>query len=188
MDSVWMDLLNSDWHDYRGSGRSEDRLESPDWLRGFLTRWEGAFRKIPIREIRLALRELRSLIQQMVNSVVAGHPISENDMESLNSILAAAPVVRHLVKDQNKCLLTLVPTVRNLDSVLAEIALSFAETIAHGDPARIKICENSDCRWVFYDRSRNRTRIWCEDSACGNLMKVRRFRARQKRKSRARSI
>ena len=188
MEPAWMELLNSDWHDYRGSGRSEDRLENPDWLRGFLTRWEGALRKTPIRSIRLGLQELRALIRQMVNSIVAGHSISRKDMESLNFVLAAAPAVRHLEKDKNKYLLTLVPTVRNLDGVLAEIALSFAETIAHGDPARIKICENSDCNWIFYDRSRNRTRRWCEDSGCGNLMKVRRFRARQKKKSGARSI
>jgi predicted RNA-binding Zn ribbon-like protein len=40
--------------------------------------------------------------------------------------------------------------------------------------------ENADCLWVYYDDTRNRSKRYCDDKACGNLMKVRRFRARKK--------
>ncbi len=36
------------------------------------------------------------------------------------------------------------------------------------------------CGWVFYDRSKNRSRKWCEQATCANLMKVRRFRQRHR--------
>ena len=51
---------------------------------------------------------------------------------------------------------------------------------------RLKACP--DCRWVFYDHSRNASKKWCgmyargpEGRACGTIAKVRRHRARQKR-------
>jgi predicted RNA-binding Zn ribbon-like protein len=49
-----------------------------------------------------------------------------------------------------------------------------------GEPGRLKACENVDCFWVFYDNSRNRTRRWCDSRGCGNLIKVRRFRAKRR--------
>jgi predicted RNA-binding Zn ribbon-like protein len=45
--------------------------------------------------------------------------------------------------------------------------------------SRLKVCGNSECRWVFYDRSRNRQGHWCEMAACGNRLKNRALRARQ---------
>jgi predicted RNA-binding Zn ribbon-like protein len=33
-----------------------------------------------------------------------------------------------------------------------------------------------DCRFVFYDQSKNGTRTWCSMRVCGNRAKVRRFR------------
>jgi hypothetical protein len=40
-EASWIDLLNSDWHDYRGSGGREDRLDDPAWLGRFLAPWKG---------------------------------------------------------------------------------------------------------------------------------------------------
>jgi predicted RNA-binding Zn ribbon-like protein len=49
---------------------------------------------------------------------------------------------------------------------------------------RLKRCP--DCQWVFYDRTRSRTKVWCDMLAgdaggrsCGTIAKVRRYRERQ---------
>jgi len=183
MEPAWMDLLNSDWHDYLGSGRSEDRLANPNWLKGFLRRWGGASQAVSPGRAAEALRELRSLLRSIVDAAVAGRPIPAKERDLLNSYLAGSPVVRHLKKAKKSYELQLLPVARDLDFILSNIALSFAGVLADGDPARIKTCENSDCHWVFYDNSRNRSRRWCEGSGCGNLMKVRRFRQRQRKKT-----
>ena len=47
-----------------------------------------------------------------------------------------------------------------------------------GEWDRIKICLAEDCRWVFYDRSRNRSRTWCSMQVCGNREKARNWRER----------
>jgi predicted RNA-binding Zn ribbon-like protein len=43
---------------------------------------------------------------------------------------------------------------------------------------RIKICPADDCRWAFYDTSRNRSRQWCSMEVCGNRAKARAHRER----------
>jgi predicted RNA-binding Zn ribbon-like protein len=64
------------------------------------------------------------------------------------------------------------------------ILAAVVNAIADGVWPRLKICP--DCRWVFYDRTRSRTKIWCDmlsggagGRSCGTIAKVRRYRARQ---------
>ena len=47
--------------------------------------------------------------------------------------------------------------------------------------ARLRRCGNQTCYWLFIDETKNCSRRWCEMASCGNLMKVRRHRARQRR-------
>jgi predicted RNA-binding Zn ribbon-like protein len=49
-----------------------------------------------------------------------------------------------------------------------------------GTWGRLKICENEECAWAFYDSSRNRSGSWCRMGACGNRIKNRAYRARQR--------
>lgn len=180
MDFLWLELLNSDWHDYLGRRMCEDRLDKPEWLRGFLDRWELPAQKATSRDTRERLRALRSLLQRLVRRYGLRRAAQAHDLAELNSYLSAGPVVRKLEREVRAYRMRLVPKKVAIGGVLAEIAASFAEVLIEGDPSRIKICENPDCKWVFYDHSKSRTRRWCAGpSACGNLMKVRRFRARQ---------
>ena len=43
---------------------------------------------------------------------------------------------------------------------------------------RVRACGNRRCGWLFVDRSAGGRRRWCDPKACGNRMKVRRYRAR----------
>ena len=46
------------------------------------------------------------------------------------------------------------------------------------DRALLRRCGNPRCRWLFVDRSRQGSRIWCEAAVCGNRMRVGRHRLR----------
>ena len=63
-------------------------------------------------------------------------------------------------------------------AVCGAIALSVAQFLAEADIARLKMCDNAGCRWVFHDDTKNLSRKWCR--SCGNVDKVRRFRERQR--------
>jgi predicted RNA-binding Zn ribbon-like protein len=43
----------------------------------------------------------------------------------------------------------------------------------------LKACADDECRWAFFDRSRNRGGTWCDMATCGNRAKNRAFRARR---------
>jgi predicted RNA-binding Zn ribbon-like protein len=49
---------------------------------------------------------------------------------------------------------------------------------ALGTWPRLKLCREERCPVAFYDRSRNRTRVWHDASTCGNAANVRAFRSR----------
>lgn len=49
-----------------------------------------------------------------------------------------------------------------------------------GTWTHLKACANDECRWAFYDRSRNHGGTWCDMSSCGNRLKNRDFRARKR--------
>lgn len=51
---------------------------------------------------------------------------------------------------------------------------------ATGTWPRLKLCENPDCAWAFYDSSRNRSGSWCRMGLCGNRIKNRAYRERQR--------
>jgi predicted RNA-binding Zn ribbon-like protein len=49
-----------------------------------------------------------------------------------------------------------------------------------GSWERLKLCQNPDCLWAFYDSSRNRSGAWCRMGECGNRLKNRAYRRRQR--------
>ena len=73
-----------------------------------------------------------------------------------------------------------LPLQRNWDWVQNEIITDFLTLLIEYESSRLKICENPSCHWIFYDETKSRTRRYCSIDKCANLMKVRRFRARQK--------
>ncbi len=180
-DPAWLDLLNTDWRDYRGSGERRDLLDDPARFERLVKPWRSTLGGVPDGDVRAALKDLRRTIRAIVDRLAAGRDVPGRLWSALNVVLAASPFVRRVERSGAGYSFPLVPRAPGLSAVLGEIAAGFGETLARGEPGRIKICGNRDCRWVFYDRSKNRSRRWCEgNTGCGNLMKVRRFRARHK--------
>jgi predicted RNA-binding Zn ribbon-like protein len=64
---------------------------------------------------------------------------------------------------------------------LARILIPVAASNADGSWQRVKACRAQDCRWAFYDSSRNRSGVWCDMAVCGNRTKVRAYRSRSPR-------
>ncbi len=170
--------MNSEFRDFRGRWVRDD-LQQPDWLEQFLARWELQVAAPPDAAAFTMLVTLRALLQRMTKALVEGQS-ADDDHAALNAILLKMPLSYHLLKDGSSYQLEMVPLKKNWDWVQAEIAASFAHLLAYHDARRLKICANTNCRWVFYDESKSRTRLYCSSDKCANLLKARRFRARLK--------
>lgn len=73
-----------------------------------------------------------------------------------------------------------------LDRMLAPVVRSAVELLASPERNRVRVCAGEECDWLFLDRSRNRSRRWCDMAVCGNRDKVNRFYHRQSRLRRRR--
>jgi len=215
---LWIDFLNSVWHDWRGSGRVEDRLDRSEYVASFLEERGLPQLPYPDKEELAALKALRGLLREQAERLAEGRPLTDGLAERLNAVLANAPVTRRLMAQENvlgrktdgggggqhdrvpemdggdggrhgqvretdggdRWRVELVPLRPGWPAFMGGIAASFADTLAEGGGQRVRICGNPDCRWVFSDDTRSRTKRYCEDKSCGNLMKVRRFRSRSK--------
>jgi predicted RNA-binding Zn ribbon-like protein len=66
-----------------------------------------------------------------------------------------------------------------LERVVWPALASAAELLASADVSRVRECAGEGCGWLFLDRSKSRTRRWCDMTVCGNRAKVRRHRSRR---------
>ncbi|MER8573113.1 CGNR zinc finger domain-containing protein [Mesorhizobium sp. M1338] len=58
------------------------------------------------------------------------------------------------------------------------LAVSALSLLCDDTAARLRICPN--CTWLFVDRSRNSSRLWCDMAVCGNRQKARRHYRRRR--------
>ena len=170
----WLDLVNSEeWDTY---GKRTEWLDDPSWLPFFLRHWHfkaPGHARFPAAKFKV----LRAALRRSCEALLAGHVIPAQELHAINRALSLCGT-RALIQRQNGFQVEFLPHKNGWELILAQIALSFAEVVATQNSQRIKICLNSDCRWVFYDATKGRTRRWCSDKVCGNRDRVRRARAR----------
>jgi len=65
-----------------------------------------------------------------------------------------------------------------VDGYLGSVLAAMVQAGERGSWERLKICAADDCRWAFFDRSKNRAGRWCSMAVCGNRTKTRTYRAR----------
>jgi predicted RNA-binding Zn ribbon-like protein len=66
---------------------------------------------------------------------------------------------------------------RSAAALLGPITESALDLFLRSDLLRLKQCPAADCGWLFYDRSKNNSRRWCDMATCGNRQKAAKFRA-----------
>jgi predicted RNA-binding Zn ribbon-like protein len=72
------------------------------------------------------------------------------------------------------------PEAGGVAGALGRLLAIVASAQEEGTWTRLKACLADDCQWAFYDRSRNRSAVWCDMKICGNRQKVRSDRERHR--------
>lgn len=117
------------------------------------------------------LTEIRDTLRQVL-AARAGHRDS-TAIREFNTILARLPLTLQLDQEGSPYLAT------NTRGALGALSETIARFAAEGGWERLRMCAAPDCRWVFYDTSRNGLGRWCSMKVCGNRDKTRRYRERQ---------
>ena len=135
------------------------------------------------REAAAALAKgtaIRDLMLSIFTAIASGRPASSQRLAELNSALAEAPGMLRVHKNSDRIETEWTSSVEGLPRVFFAVLTSAAELLADDRLRRIRECASADCTWLFVDESRNRSRRWCDMSACGNRMKARRHYRRSR--------
>jgi predicted RNA-binding Zn ribbon-like protein len=107
----------------------------------------------------------------------------DEELRTLNALLARANDVRVLRRDGDRLTLTLELRGSSPDELIGLLARELAELVTTEDPSLVKRCAGADCTLWFVDRTKSHRRRYCSPTACGNREKVAAFRERQRERS-----
>ena len=127
-------------------------------------------------EDRQRLIAVREALRTLLDANNSGDPVPLEALAVLNEQSAAAAVALRFDAEGA----ALVTSCGGVDSAIARLLSIVHDSMNDGTWRRLKACPAEDCRWAFYDHSRNRSGTWCEIGKCGNRAKARRFRERHK--------
>ena len=148
-----------------------EMLSEPDRLRTVLE-LDGGIR-IGDDDLRRAL-ELREALRSLALANNGG----EADRDALGVLEDAAARGGLVVRFRDGVAL-LEPVRRDVDGALADLVGIVHTAMADGTWSRLKACRRDVCHWLFYDRSRNRSAVWCQMAVCGNRIKTKAYRERR---------
>ena len=126
-------------------------------------------------------KQLRETIYRIFSAVAADTTPDSDDLDLLNTELHEAMAHTRLVPAEDGFDWTWPDEPLALERAIWPIVRSAAELLVSGEIGRIRECAASDCGWLFFDESRNRSRRWCSMQTCGNRAKVDRFRTRHRK-------
>jgi predicted RNA-binding Zn ribbon-like protein len=157
---------------------AQDRLAHVDDARPWLVGQRLLGADAPLADADLVrLREFREALRALLVQNTGGPPVGADALAVLRDV-AGAGCARAVIEDDG--IVRLRPVGESTAERLGELLVVIRDAQRDGSWARLKACANDDCRWVFYDRSRNRGGSWCDMAVCGNRLKNRDFRARHR--------
>jgi predicted RNA-binding Zn ribbon-like protein len=163
------------WDGDHGSDLFLDPAAARDWLTDSGL-WSAERAPDPA-ELHLA-RGVREGIRAMLAANAGGPPPEPGDLAPLQAVAQSSRLALQ-VGTGGQVSLGPEPVSRP-DAGLLTLLLTIRDAQRDGTWQRLKACGNPDCRWAFYDRSHSRVGAWCDMATCGNRIKNRKLRQRQR--------
>jgi predicted RNA-binding Zn ribbon-like protein len=156
-------------------GAVTDELTAPDALATFLHEAGLADSVVKARPADLGRAlEVREALRGLIGAN-NGESLSRDAVDVLNRAAARSRVVAAF---DDHASWRIEPASEGVDNALGRMLATVFRSMSDGTWSRMKACGNPDCRWAFYDATKNRSGRWCEMASCGNRMKARAFRER----------
>ncbi len=117
-------------------------------------------------------------LREALRRLAEGNHDGVADEAAADEIDRLASECRLVVRMGHDGVARLEPASGGMDGALDRLlGLLFTATV-DGTWPRFKVCSNGECRWAFYDVSKNRSGRWC-GSNCANTMNARAYRLRK---------
>ncbi len=176
MEYMCLDFINSAW--YLRHKVKKELFYDEKWIADFCAKWN--LDKEVFTQQAEKLIEVRTFLYKTVLDVIKNQTLSTKATNELNKMLQKTHLVYELtINDKEGTILQTATSAKASNRIEYEAVLSFCQFVSEVPTERIKLCDNPDCGWVFYDESKSKNKKWC-DNTCASLMKVRKHRAKQK--------
>lgn len=178
---VPLDLVRNFVNTKYGSRHSE--LTTAGQLRTWLLRHGLLNQRAAVTEgdLRRSLG-VREAIRALLRANTSGQP-EAGCITALNNVARNAPLRAFFDRSGNA---RLIPDIGGVDGALGLILSVVVMATVNGTWGRLKACRNGPCQFAFFDRSRNRSAVWCSMSICGNRLNSRLYRRRHGKAARRR--
>ena len=185
-----LDFVNTlDWR-FRPSGSEELLNDYEDLLRfseqsGLMTRWEARRSatgdSATKKRILTSAKKLRECLASILYAIAYGQTPPIDHRRTLSDF---ARTVRRSedLEWRNSRLAWIANRDRTNASDMPFLKLGSAalDLLTSEKINKLSTCSNPECRWLFLDGSKNQGRRWCDMKLCGNRIKARRYRSRQR--------
>jgi len=150
-----------------------DRLADATGLAAWSARAGFALGDAPDAGRFAEMLALREILRKIFGALATGFA---PDQAALDLLAALAPPMRLIWNDAENRAESGPTGADPLLRLTHAIVADAIELVSGSDVIRIKQCPAHDCRWFFFDTSKNGKRRWCAMSDCGVKAKVNRYR------------
>lgn len=118
-------------------------------------------------------------VREAIRALLRSNAGEEVDPDAVATLEAAVHWARLTVVFDERGRIGVEPGRPGVAGSVGRLLAIVADAMADGSWARLRVCDAADCRWAFYDHTRNRSGRWCSMAVCGNRAKVRAYRSRR---------
>jgi predicted RNA-binding Zn ribbon-like protein len=128
------------------------------------------------RRIATRVRAARERLYRVLQPLAVGAEPARADVAALHRGLLAA-----LGRAEVSAVLPLEWStgLHSVSDLPDELDLATWRLLEREDRHRVRQCQDSDCGWLFLDRTKNGSRVWCSSADCGNRTRARRHYQRR---------
>lgn len=156
----------------------EERLSDAGAARTWLVDSELATPDVEVGEEEYErLVAFRSVVRDLLDANLTGE-LPDEAAAAFERFAAAHPV--NLASPVPGALELDLAPARSVDQFIGQIVGIAYRAQLSGEWERLKVCASDECRWAFFDTSRNRSGTWCQMEVCGNKIKNRAYRERRR--------
>jgi predicted RNA-binding Zn ribbon-like protein len=126
-------------------------------------------------------RRVRATLRVLAERGTAAAQVRLDALSEINRVLGRSAGTRRVeLRADGSYARAFVPVGDAFAGLMIPVVESAADAMILGELGRVRRCADSRCPRVFFDRTKNGRRRWCDMATCGNRAKAARHRARRK--------
>lgn len=156
--------------------KGTDDIDTEDLLKSWLDR-HGLLQD----DIELTSKDLDTALsfRETIRSLLMANSGEKIETDLLNQINNMISQLKLGVRFDTYGNISILPDNYGFAGACEKILAIIVISISNGTWFRLKVCSASNCKWAFYDSSKNQSGRWCSMSVCGSREKARAYRKRQ---------